>query len=177
MSRIIAVFGSSTVTQDSEEARLACHVGRRLAEKGAIVMNGGYAGVMEAVSRGARSAGGKVVGVTVDSFEGRAPNPHLSVEQPEPDLYERLRVLTSEPDGFLALPGGLGTAAEIFLVWNLLVMRQRRPAPLVLLGNALEVLLDPAHDRMGIPPEHYRLVRYAHGPEEAVDWVMEEPRT
>src|SRR5437868_14647234 len=172
MSPIIAVFGSSTITQDSEEARLAFHVGRRLAQKGAVVMNGGYGGVMEAVSRGARLSGGKVVGVTVDTFLDRKCNPHLSVEHAVPDLLERLRVLTEEPDGFLALPGGIGTFAEIFLVWNLLSMKLRDDAPLVLLGNGLEPVLDPPNEQLGIPAEAYRLIRFAHHPDEAVDLVL-----
>ncbi len=172
MSRIIAVFGSALVTQDSPEARLAFHVGHRLAERGAVVMNGGYSGVMEAVSRGAASAGGKVVGVTVDAFEGRTANPYLSVEEATPDLFERLRVLTEEPDGFLALPGGIGTAAEIFLVWNLLYMKLRDPAPLVLFGNDLEQVLDPHHNLLRLQADALPLLRFAHSADEAVDLVL-----
>ena len=97
--RIIAVFGSSTVTQDSEEARLAFHVGRRLGERGAVVMNGGYGGVMEAVSRGARAAGGKVVGVTVDTFLDRKCNPHLSVEHATPAKSKFIRSASARQPG------------------------------------------------------------------------------
>ena len=172
MSRIIAVYGSATVTQDSEEARLAFHVGVRLAQRGAVVMNGGYGGIMEAVSRGARETGGKVVGVTVDAFLDRKANEHLTVEHSVPGLLERLRVLTEEPDGFLALPGGIGTAAELFLAWNLLSLGLRRPAPLVLMGNALETILDRSNDKMGIPPAQYDLIHFAHDPDEAVDLVL-----
>ena len=172
MSRIIAVFGSAVVAQDSPEARLAYHVGVRLAERGATVMNGGYGGVMEAVSRGARERGGHVVGVTVDAFLDRKANGHLTVEHSVPDLLERLRVLTEEPDGFLALPGGIGTAAEVFLAWNLLSLRLRSPAPLVLMGNGLETILRQETNPMGIPPEQFQWIRFAHDPDEAVDMVL-----
>lgn len=176
MSRIIAVYGSSTVAPDSPEARLAHEVGRLLAGAGAVVMNGGYGGVMEAVSRAASECGGRVVGVTVDSFGGRTPNPYLSVEEPTPDLFERLRVLTEEPDGFLVLPGGIGTAAELFLVWNLLWMKLRKPAPVVVLGNTLEKALAGPANPLGIPAEQLRLIQFASTPAEAVARVLEEPR-
>jgi uncharacterized protein (TIGR00725 family) len=176
VSRIIAVYGSSTVAPDSPEALLAYRVGRLLAERGAVVMNGGYGGVMEAVSRGAREADGKVVGVTVDSFQGRTPNPYLSVDQPTPDLIERLRVLTEEPDGFLVLPGSIGTAAELFLLWNLLWMKLRRPAPVVVLGNSLERVLGPGSDGLGIPREALSMITFARTPEEAVPLALGEAR-
>ena len=172
MSRLIAVYGSSTISQDSEEARRAFDVGRRLAARGAEVMNGGYGGVMEAVSRGARVAGGKVIGVTVKTFLDRKCNPHLSVEHAVPDLLERLRVLTTQPDGFLALPGGIGTAAEIFLVWNLLWMKLRPAAPLVVLGAGFRELLRPGRDGLGIPEQAFEMIQFATDPEEAVEKVL-----
>jgi uncharacterized protein (TIGR00725 family) len=176
MSSIIAVYGSSTVAPDSPEALLAHRVGHLLAGRGAVVMNGGYGGVMEAVSRGAREAGGKVVGVTVDAFRNRTPNPYLSVDQPTPDLLERLRVLTEEPDGFVVLPGSIGTAAELFLLWNLLWMKLRPPAPVVVLGNRLEQVLGPGSDGLGIPPEALRMISFARTPEEAVQLALGEAR-
>ncbi len=175
MSRTIAVFGSSTVPQDSPEGRLAERVGRLLAQRGATVMNGGYGGVMEAVSRGAREAGGHVVGVTLDLFRDRSANPHLSEERTTPSLLDRLRTLTEVPDGFLALPGSVGTFTEVFLVWNLLWISARPAAPLVLLENALSPVLDPVRDLLGISPEAYALVQHARDPEQAVALVLGEP--
>jgi len=170
--RIIAVYGSSTAAPGSPEAALAAEVGRRLAERGAVVMSGGYGGVMEAVSRAAREAGGRTIGVTVDSFRGRRPNAYLSVEQPTPDLFERLRVLTEEPDGFLVLPGGIGTAVELFLVWNLMWVGARRPAPLVVMGPGLQELLSAGPGGLGLPAEALALVSFARDPEEAVRRVL-----
>jgi uncharacterized protein (TIGR00725 family) len=61
--RQVAVIGAGGCAQDSEPARLAEEVGRRLAEAGVAVVCGGLGGVMEAVSRGAAEAGGTVVGI------------------------------------------------------------------------------------------------------------------
>jgi uncharacterized protein (TIGR00730 family) len=176
MKKLITVFGGSQCNPDSAEYRDALALGRLLAQRGFTVVCGGYSGVMEAVSRGAREAGGRVVGVTVDAFRDRTPNPYLSVDQPTPDLLERLRVLTEEPDGFVVLPGSIGTAAELFLLWNLLWMKLRPPAPVVLLGNRLEQVLGPGSDGLGIPPEALRMISFARTPEEAVQLALGEAR-
>ncbi len=70
---VIAVFGSSTVREDSPLYARSLALGRALAERGAVVMTGSYDGVMAAASRGAREAGGHVIGVTVEMFETRGP--------------------------------------------------------------------------------------------------------
>ena len=62
---LIAVFGSSTMKETDAAWRLAYELGGELARAGAGVMTGGYGGTMAACSRGAREAGGHVVGVTV----------------------------------------------------------------------------------------------------------------
>jgi uncharacterized protein (TIGR00725 family) len=67
----ITVFGTARSKEgdaDYEEARL---LGRLLAEAGHTVCTGGYAGAMEAVSRGAHEAGGHVVGVTLEPWANK----------------------------------------------------------------------------------------------------------
>jgi uncharacterized protein (TIGR00725 family) len=75
---IVAVFGSSTTRPDEAQWAIAADLGERLARAGFAVMNGGYAGSMEAVSEGARKGGGPVIGVTVGLFNHRPANPHLT---------------------------------------------------------------------------------------------------
>jgi uncharacterized protein (TIGR00725 family) len=67
--RVVAVFGGHAPAPGSADYEMARELGRRLAEAGFIVMSGGYGGTMEAVSRGAREAGGLAIGVTVDLFD------------------------------------------------------------------------------------------------------------
>lgn len=131
---VIAVFGSSTLPPDSPACQAARDLGRRLAEQGAHVVNGGYAGIMGAISEGARTAGGSVVGVTLGTFTDRRPNEWLTHEIPEPDLWRRLRTLTESPDGYVVAAGNLGTLTELFLTWNLSMLSQVPARPIVLLG-------------------------------------------
>ncbi|RMG50099.1 MAG: LOG family protein, partial [Acidobacteria bacterium] len=67
--KTVCIFGNSRCSVDAEEYRHAEQLGRLLGRAGAIVCTGGYDGVMEAASRGARRAGGVVIGVTVDIFD------------------------------------------------------------------------------------------------------------
>jgi len=133
--RIIAVFGSSRTSQESETYRQAYELGRQLALAGYVVANGGYQGTMEALSRGAAEAGGHVIGVTCDLFDPLQPTPWLSEERRTPDLYARLQTFISLGDGFIALRGGVGTLSEVLLVWSLLQAGQLSPRPFILLGE------------------------------------------
>ena len=114
---------------------------------GAAVMSGGYGGVMDAVSRGAREAGGTAIGVTVAIPPGRTPTSALTREIRTPDLLARLRTLVYEPAGFVVLESSLGTLTEMFLAWTLLATGGRPEAPLVLLGDRWTGFLHDLHGR------------------------------
>jgi uncharacterized protein (TIGR00725 family) len=89
-------------------------LGRRLAEGGAAVVCGGGSGVMEAVCRGARSAGGTTVGLLpgLDRAEG---NPYLTVSLPTGLGQGRNLLLVRSSDALVAVGGGFGTLSEIAL--------------------------------------------------------------
>jgi hypothetical protein len=163
----ISVFGSSTLAPGEAQWELAEALGRHLALAGAHVMNGGYGGAMEAVSRGARAAGGHVIGVTVAVFDKRTPNRFLSERRHAETLIDRLRILLSA-DGFVALEGSVGTLAELFLVWNH-VMIGSEPRPLVCLGAGWQEKLDALREKRFLTdPELFRLVSVAEDPADAV---------
>lgn len=69
---VITVFGSARPKSNDAHYESARALGAALAAKGWIVCSGGYAGVMEAVSRGAKEAGGRTMGVTARAFSRRA---------------------------------------------------------------------------------------------------------
>ena len=89
-------------------------LGRRLAEAGAVVVCGGGPGVMEAVCRGARSAGGITVGLLPgeDRSDG---NPHLSVSVPTGLGQGRNLLLVRSSDAMVAVGAGFGTLSELAL--------------------------------------------------------------
>ena len=119
--KTITVFGGSLPQPGSQAYQEAQELGELLAKSGFAVQTGGYIGTMEAISRGASETGGHVIGVTCDEIEAWrpvAPNQWVAHEKRRPTLRERLYVLIDECDGAIALPGGIGTLAEIALTWS-----------------------------------------------------------
>jgi uncharacterized protein (TIGR00725 family) len=146
---VAAVFGSSTAGPADGSCRQAMALGAGLAARGFIVRNGGYGGVMAAVSEGARAAGGRVVGVTTVGLDARrTPNPHLTDVHTEADLFDRLRRLVRGADLFVAFDEcGPGTLNEVVLVWALRVVGEiGAHVPVILIGTQWPRLLDALQD-------------------------------
>jgi uncharacterized protein (TIGR00730 family) len=140
----VTVFGGSRVLPDTEEYLAASELGRALANKGFSVVTGGYNGVMEAVSRGAKEAGGLVIGVTVDliarNFE-RVPNSYVDQEVKTAALLERIDKMVELGSAYVVLPGGAGTLCELGIVWNLALLGGLQHKPIVVVGSGWANLL------------------------------------
>jgi uncharacterized protein (TIGR00725 family) len=143
-------------------------LGERLARAGFAVMNGGYAGSMEAVSEGAARGGGPVIGVTTALFNHRPANPHLSHREDTTTLLERLDYLVHVASAFVVLEGSVGTMAELFLTWNLLAVDGRPQAPLICLGGPYAAFLAAVTAPGLVLPELARFVEVAADPADAV---------
>lgn len=141
----ISVFGGAQPLPDSPEYEEARALGGLLAQRGHTVLTGGYIGVMEAVSRGAHEAGGHVIGVTCEEIEAWrkvSKNAWVKEERRKKTLIERLQVLIESCDAAIALPGGVGTLAEISLMWNLMAVESLHRRPLILVGRGWQSTLD-----------------------------------
>ncbi|HVB33549.1 MAG TPA: LOG family protein [Patescibacteria group bacterium] len=131
---IITVFGSSRARAGSPEYEEARDLGRALAASGLGVCSGGYGGVMEAVSRGAREAGGEALAVTSRTFRGRA-NSWVTREVQMDSWQERLFELVRRGQGYVVCRGGTGTLVELAVVWEMLNKGLMRSKPLAVLGG------------------------------------------
>ncbi|MFQ5720299.1 MAG: LOG family protein, partial [Acidobacteriota bacterium] len=158
----IAVFGSGEPTPGDPAYAAAREAGERLAKAGVAVVTGGYGGVMEAASRGAREAGGLAIGVTVEAFGDRArPNRWLTSEIPTPDLFVRTRTLIAATAGALVMSGKAGTLAEVSFLWALHRARLVGDHLVVLVGEAWQPAFRALCDAgivAGRPMEYTRLV-------------------
>jgi len=175
--RIVSVFGSSSPSPESADYQTAMALGRLLAQAGFIVMSGGYRGTMEAVSRGAREAGGFTIGVTVDTFDrwGLKANPYLDVEIKFPTLPQRLLYLVTAGDALIALPGGIGTLSEMALAWSLLQTGEIPRRPFLLLGSRWRRLLEAYLDPLYIREADAAILQLVETPEEAVAALQAQP--
>jgi uncharacterized protein (TIGR00725 family) len=114
--RYVAVCGASEATPSQQDA--AREVGKLLARHGAILINGGFGGVMAAASEGAASEGGTVVGILPDTDRDGA-NPHLTLSIPTGLGHARNAVIVTAADSVIAIGGGWGTLSEIALARRL----------------------------------------------------------
>lgn len=152
-SRAVTVFGGSRVRPGSVAYQEACYLGSLLASSGFVLCNGGYCGTMEAAARGAKEAGGRTVGCTVDLLVGRRPNEWVDEEQRSESLFLRLERLTERADAFVALRGGVGTLLEVALVWNLAQLDGRARKPIILVGTAWQQVLSALSRELYVRPE------------------------
>ena len=106
----IAVVGTGTA--DPTEAATAEAVGRLLATRSAVVVCGGLGGVMEGVARGARSAGGTVVGLLPGTDRADA-NEHVTVALTTGLGEMRNALVVRAADAVIAIGGAYGTLSEI----------------------------------------------------------------
>jgi predicted Rossmann-fold nucleotide-binding protein len=128
---------------------------------------------MEAASRGAREAGGKVVGVTMDLFAPRLePNAYLTKEQRVKDFFPRLKRLT-RADGFVLLRGGIGTLTEATLVWTLLQTGQITPRPFVFVGEGWRRLFDAFRAETFMSEDDFQLATIVDSVDEALVVLQE----
>jgi uncharacterized protein (TIGR00725 family) len=139
--KIITIFGGSKCSESSPEYIEAKALGAMLAEAGFTICTGGYLGIMEAASRGAREKGGRVLGIVMNQFKSE-PNRFLTDKVATDHFYDRLQNLITRSVGFVALKGGMGTVTEISLVWNKLTTGVLAPRPLVLVGDCWNPVVD-----------------------------------
>jgi uncharacterized protein (TIGR00725 family) len=114
--RYVAVCGASDATPSQLQA--AREVGRLLAQKGAVVINGGFGGVMGAATEGAFGAGGTVVGILPDTDRAGA-NPHVTIALATGLGQARNTVIVTAADSVIAIGAGWGTLSEIALARRL----------------------------------------------------------
>jgi hypothetical protein len=107
----ISVIGIGDNATDRDKA-LAEEVGRLLAQRGAIVVCGGLNGVMEAVCRGAKSAGGTTIGLLPGSDRADA-NPFVDIPVPTGLGYARNSLVVKAGQAVIAVSGAFGTLSEI----------------------------------------------------------------
>ncbi len=119
MKRVCVYCGSNPGTRPEYRAA-AENLGRLLAEQGlGLVYGGGGVGLMGVVADAVLAAGGEVVGVMPAALIAReVGHKGLSDLRVVETMHERKALMVELADGFLALPGGIGTMDELFEVWT-----------------------------------------------------------
>ena len=173
----ITVFGGSSPKPGDRAYEQAYRLGKFIGQAGFTVLTGGYIGTMEAVSRGVNEAGGWVIGVTCDQIEQWrpvTPNPWIQEELRYPTLKERLYALIDNCEAALVLPGGIGTLAELAVMWSQLQTRSIAPRPLIFIGEGWQAVFDQLIAQFNgyITLDHRQFVTFAPDVEAAFQMLV-----
>jgi uncharacterized protein (TIGR00730 family) len=173
--RSVCVYAGSSPGAGPAYAALAAALGTRIAERGLrLVYGGGRVGLMGAAADAALAAGGEVVGVLPAALERREVG-HRGLTElvVVGSMHERKALMAERADGFVALPGGLGTLEELVeaATWTQLGIHAKPVALLDAAGfwDDLRRLLDHAVRERFLRPQHRGLLRSATTPDAALD--------
>jgi len=174
----VTVYASSSERIDPAYMPIAEELGRCIAARGwDLVWGGGRFGLMGAVSRGARAAGGRTIGVILQQFVDKNVHCEAAVEMTSvADMRSRKRGLDEGGDAFIALPGGLGTLEEVLEILSFKQLGFHRK-PVVLLDalgywQPLLQMLDKGFAE-GFVQQHFRgIYTVARDPAQAIEQVV-----
>jgi uncharacterized protein (TIGR00730 family) len=174
----VTVFGSARSTPGEFAYDTAEAIGRELAKAGFTVVTGGGPGVMAAACKGAVEAGGRSVGLTIDLPGEQQQNPYTSMSIHFHHFFVRKVMLVKYATGFVLLPGGYGTADELFETITLIQTHKTRPFPVILVGQKywnglLQWLRTASLAEKFISPEDLDILRITDDPEEVVQQILE----
>jgi uncharacterized protein (TIGR00730 family) len=173
--KIISVYGSAKVRPGDADYELAVAVGQKLAEAGYTVMTGGYYGAMEAISKGAHSTGGHVIGVITDQIGKRynlEPNAYVKEVINYAELRDRLQYMVHKADGYVAMPGGVGTLHEIAETWELMRIGGTKTRPFVCYGPLWETVIHALQGSPYLGEGYEGMINIAHSPDEVIEGLQ-----
>lgn len=131
----VSVFGSARTRPGDPAYEQAVELGRALAEAGYAVVTGGGPGQMEAANKGAWEADGQSVGLGIELPNEQGINRWVDLGLHFRYFFVRKTMFVKSAEGFIVLPGGLGTLDELFEALTLVQTDKVTRFPIVLLGT------------------------------------------
>ena len=171
----VCVFSGSSPGARPSYTETATALGREIAERGLrLVYGGASVGLMGAVADAALAAGGEVVGVIPQHLMDReVAHDGLTELRVTGSMHERKALMADLADGFVALPGGLGTLEELaeILTWSQLGLQSKPCGLLDVEGffDPLLAFLDHTVAERFVSTEHRALVLAADRPDALLD--------
>jgi len=134
----VSIFGSARTKEDNPYYKMAEEIAAKLVRHGYGVITGGGPGIMEAGNKGARSEGGRSVGLNIDLPFEQHGNPFI-----DPDklitfdyFFVRKVMFVKYSQGFIVMPGGFGTLDELFEAITLIQTDKIGKFPIILVGKS-----------------------------------------
>lgn len=171
MKRICVFCGSSPGRHESYLAA-ANKLGATLALRGiGLVYGGASVGLMGAVANAAKNAGGEVIGVIPQALvDKEVAHTGLTDLRIVSSMHERKALMAELSDGFIAMPGGIGTLEELFEIWTWAQLgTHSKPSALLNVNGFFDKLLSFMDDVVGdgfLKPAHREMLVVASEPSE-----------
>ena len=182
MLSVCVYCGSSPGRQDIY-VTAARHVGKALVDRSIrLVYGGASVGVMGAVADEVLRLGGQAVGVIPESLARReVAHRSLTELHVTQTMHDRKMLMADLSDGFIALPGGIGTLEEIFEIWTWAQLGiHDKPCGLLNVGGYFDPLitfLDRAVTEQFVKPAVRSLLIIANDPAELLDRLVGQHRS
>jgi uncharacterized protein (TIGR00730 family) len=175
----VSIFGSARTDENNEYYQMAENIASQLVNKGYGIITGGGPGIMEAGNKGAHAATGTSVGLNIDLPFEQHSNIYI-----DPDklidfdyFFVRKVMFMKYSQGFVVMPGGMGTLDELFEALTLIQTKKIGRFPIVLVGTEYwSGLIEWIKNVMltkekNINPEDLDLFSLVDTPEEAVQII------
>lgn len=133
----VSIFGSARTSPDHKYYKLTEEIAAKLVRHGYGVITGGGPGIMEAGNKGARSEKGKSVGLNIVLPFEQGANAYIDLDKLINFDYFFVRkvMFVKYSQGFIVMPGGLGTLDELFEAYTLIQTKKIARFPIVLVGK------------------------------------------
>ena len=133
----ISIFGSARTQEGDSNYQLTIAIAEAIAESGYGVISGGGPGIMEAANRGAQKAGGISVGLNIELPFEQQSNPYIDQDKLINFQYFFVRkvMFVKYAQGFIVMPGGVGTLDELFEAYTLIQTDKVSKFPIILVGR------------------------------------------
>jgi uncharacterized protein (TIGR00730 family) len=176
----VSIFGSARTHPDNPYYAVAEEIAHKLTLNGYGIITGGGPGIMEAANKGAKSGNGKSVGLNIFLPHEQDSNPFVDRDKLITFDYFFVRkvVFVKYSQGFIVLPGGLGTLDELFEALTLIQTHKIGKFPIVLYGKKywgglFEWMKTVLLEEKNINKEDLELFSIVDSPDEAVKIIVD----
>ena len=172
----VSIFGSSRIRRGDPIYEQVKKLSYELAHMGIDIVTGGGPGLMEAANSGAIEgqieSHARSFGLAIHLPSEEAANPFVDKVFRHRTFFSRLHHFVRLSSAFIVFPGGIGTALETFMVWQLLQVKHMKQHPLILVGTMWNGLIDWIRESMVerglVSPPDLDVVKIVASSEEAI---------
>lgn len=151
----VSIFGSARARPGTLAYEETKRLAAALATMGCSIITGGGPGLMQAANEGAASTGSdaRSVGIRIDLPFEQMSNAFVTDVYTHRTFFTRLHQFVLASDAFVVAPGGIGTALEMMMIWQLLQVKHLDGLPLILVGRMWPGLIEWARSTMLDPDQ------------------------